>query len=72
MVSDFFNNGHIPCNINSLKYAGCNVLNLRNNHTLDHGSQSLSETVDILSQNGILVLDNDTEALISFWCKTHT
>ncbi len=37
----------------SLAYAGFNLVNLANNHSLDFGPQALSDTLEILAANGV-------------------
>jgi poly-gamma-glutamate synthesis protein (capsule biosynthesis protein) len=39
--------------VNGLKYAGFNVLSVANNHALEYGWRSLTETITLLEANGI-------------------
>jgi poly-gamma-glutamate capsule biosynthesis protein CapA/YwtB (metallophosphatase superfamily) len=43
-----------PKAVESLKYAGFNLLNLANNHILDYYDRGLFDTLDILDSNGIM------------------
>jgi poly-gamma-glutamate capsule biosynthesis protein CapA/YwtB (metallophosphatase superfamily) len=43
-----------PEAVESLKYAGFNLLNLANNHILDYYDRGLFDTLDILNSNGIM------------------
>ena len=45
-----------PKSVEGLKYAGFNVLSLANNHSLEHGYESLYETMDLLNDNVIIPL----------------
>jgi len=65
ILSDFDLNPHSlnsmqlrgsPSSINGLKYAGFNILNLANNHALDHGFSALEITSNLIKNNGILTL----------------
>jgi gamma-polyglutamate biosynthesis protein CapA len=40
--------------VNQLTRAGFNVLNVANNHILQHGERAFAETLDLLNANGIL------------------
>ena len=42
-----------PETVHSLAEAGFNILNVANNHILQHGEAAFSETIDLLKQNGI-------------------
>ncbi|NQU87162.1 MAG: CapA family protein [Mariniphaga sp.] len=39
--------------VNGLKASGINIVNLANNHIMDHGSQGLETTLETLKKNGI-------------------
>ncbi len=43
--------GNAPQMVNAIKNAGINVLNLGNNHILDHGAKGLKTTITTLRQN---------------------
>lgn len=45
----------LPLFANELKSVGFNVLNLANNHTLEHGPECFNETVDVLGKAGIRI-----------------
>ena len=43
-----------PLAIEALKHAGFTILNMANNHTMDHGFEAFEETRDLLYDNNIL------------------
>ena len=45
-----------PRVVKGLKYAGFDVLTLANNHAMDYGTLALSDTLDILKDNGLLAI----------------
>lgn len=42
-----------PIMIEGLKYAGFNILNLANNHIMQHGQKALDETLELFNKNNI-------------------
>ncbi len=53
-----------PKMVDGLKFAGIDIVNLANNHTLNYGQEGLEETEKILSDNGIAwVGDNNLEII---------
>lgn len=51
----------LPESVEGLKYAGFNILSLANNHALEHGEESLFETINILLQNNINPIGVDSD-----------
>lgn len=50
-----------PRGVEGLTYAGVDVAGLGNNHSLNHGQEGLTETVQILRDAGIIPAGNDPE-----------
>ena len=44
-----------PNYVTGLAHAGFNILNIANNHSLQHGEQPFNETIELLRQSGIAV-----------------
>ena len=63
-----------PESVHFLKEAGFNVLNLANNHTMQHGMTAFNETVEILQQENIHVIGLRGESLnpVIMQCKGRT
>lgn len=60
VANDFY--GH-PRFASFLKGCGINVLNIANNHTLEHGKNSYKETIQTLQSNDIKVIGHDNNIL---------
>jgi poly-gamma-glutamate synthesis protein (capsule biosynthesis protein) len=67
------NSGMIFCGdqrfLQGLLFAGIDVVNLANNHTLNYGVEGMSQTIDVLDKNGIVFCGFPTNHLAIKQCS---